>query len=94
MDHMHTHAVYETLRGDLKEPTTIFKGPCIFSWAAKAFLKGVGVLGVWTIIDLRTFGVLKLIKAKSVYTSVVWCRILDSDWSEGFWHVNSGIYIL
>lgn len=41
--------------------TTIFSGPCIFSWAARAFLKGVGVFGVCPMIDLRTFGVLKLI---------------------------------
>ncbi len=46
------------------EPTTILNGPCIFSWAASAFLKGVGVLGVWTIIFLWSFGVLKLWRQK------------------------------
>lgn len=37
--------------------TSIFSGPCIFSWAAKAFLKGVGVLGVAVVTVLRNVGV-------------------------------------
>lgn len=44
--------------------TTIFSGPCIFSWAARAFLNGVGVLGVGTMMDLRILGVLKLSETK------------------------------
>lgn len=41
-------------------PTSIFSGPCIFSCAAKAFLKGVGVLGVGIMTVLRNLGVLEL----------------------------------
>lgn len=37
--------------------TSIFSGPCIFSCAAKAFLKGVGVLGVGIVTVLRNVGV-------------------------------------
>lgn len=40
--------------------TSIFRGPCIFSCAASAFLKGVGVLGVGTVTVLRSLGVRKL----------------------------------
>lgn len=40
--------------------TTILRGPYFFSWAASAFLKGVGVLGVVPNIDLLIVGVLNL----------------------------------
>lgn len=71
----------QTHKQCIKIPTTIFKGPCIFSWAAKAFLNGVGVLGVWAIMDLRTLGVLKLNKKIWVYTKAQ--ISLGSDWTEG-----------
>lgn len=47
--------------------TTIFKGPYFFSWAAKAFLNGVGVLGVVPSSDLLIVGVLKLYKTPNMY---------------------------
>lgn len=40
--------------------TSIFSGPCIFSCAANAFLKGVGVLGVGIVTVLRNVGVREL----------------------------------
>jgi hypothetical protein len=46
--------------------TSILTGPCIFSCAARAFLNGVGVLGVGIMTVFRYFGVLELREAHSV----------------------------
>lgn len=40
--------------------TSIFRGPYLISWAARACLNGVGVLGELSRIDLLIAGVLKL----------------------------------
>lgn len=47
--------------------TVSLRGPYFFSWAAKAFLKGVGVLGVEPKRDLLIVGVLKLFKHRKVF---------------------------
>lgn len=51
--------------------TSIFSGPCIFSWAAKAFLKGVGVLGVGIMTVLWNLGVLELESWQSLQIHLV-----------------------
>lgn len=48
----------------LPKLTSILRGPYLISWAASVCLKGVGVLGELSRIDLLIAGVLKLNKKK------------------------------
>lgn len=70
--------------------TSIFSGPCIFSWAAKAFLKGVGVLGVGIVTDLRNLGVCDLESLQRIwYTLPAQTIKLNED----YWNMR-GIYTI
>lgn len=63
--------------------TTIFRGPYFFSWAAKAFLNGVGVLGVVPRRDLLIVGVLKLSKRKNMFASHITLLKKKTQWFRG-----------